>query len=256
MVRPVRRPTTHSPGARASWPFISNLALSAVRRAPSIRALDATRNKPFMRHIGLLSGILFLWLNGTAVFCAQTNIQKQPIVLTVEITSQQYCAVTSDLSSLQMKLKLRYTNVGHQKLILYKGHDLFYQIKIRSLNTGMVKPYEVTFLNSRYFDEQPELIEQPSPSNVFVILAPGASYERELVSGIGVAAQETNRGNSVLVDGAYTLQLTVSTWYKSKSLAQKLRQRWERKGLLWFETITSAPIHFTVTRSNGVVSCR
>jgi hypothetical protein len=209
-----------------------------------------------MRLSRLLGSIFFLWLNGAAVFAAQINIPKQQLVLTVEITGQQYCTINPDSGSLQMKLKLQYTNVGHQKLILYKGHDLFYQIKIRSLSTGTMKPYDVTLLNSRYFDEQPEPIEQPTPSRVFVILAPGTTYEREIVSGIGIASQEAKRGNSMLIDGEHTLQLTVSTWYKSKSLAQKLRQQWERKGLLWFESVVSTPIHFTVTWANAVAPCK
>jgi len=221
-----------------------------------IRALDASRKKPFMRHTRLLGITFFLWMNCANAFGTQTSIPKQPLALTVEIASLQYCTVNSDLTSLQMKLKLRYTNVGQQKLILYKGHDLFYQIKIRSLSAGTMKPSEVTFLNSRYFDEQPEPIEQPSPSRVFVILAPGATYEREIVSGMAVAGKEAYRGNSVLIDGDYTLQLTVSTWYKSKSLAQKLRQLWEQKGLLWFESVTSTPIHFTATKVNRAAPCK
>lgn len=208
-----------------------------------------------MKHVGLLVSTLFLWLTGAATLCAQTSAPKQPLVLTVEMAGQQYCAVNVELTSLRMKLKLRYTNVGRQKLILYKGHDLFYQIKIRSLKTG-TNPYEVTLLNSRYFDEQPEPIDVSAPSSVFVILVPGATYEREIESSIGVTGHWANRGDSAVIDGEHALQLTVSTWYKSKSLAQKLRQQWERKGLLWFDSITSTPILLTVTRAHRAVSCR
>jgi hypothetical protein len=67
-----------------------------------------------------------------------------------------------------MRLRLRYTNVGNQKLILYKGHDFFFQTKIRSatgndLGPYDAGPYEVWFVNSRYYDEEFEPIDQPSP---------------------------------------------------------------------------------------------
>jgi hypothetical protein len=39
----------------------------------------------------------------------------------------------------------------------------------------------------RYFDEELERIDARSPSRVFVKLAPGASFERELMNGVGVA---------------------------------------------------------------------
>jgi hypothetical protein len=209
-----------------------------------------------MGYTRLFGSVFFLWLNFAAALGAQTNRPTQPLVLTVEIMTQQYCTINSDLSSLRMRLKLRYTNVGKQKVILYKGHDLFYQTRIRSLSTGAVEPYEVTFLNSRYFDEEPEPIDRPSPGKVFVILAPGATYEREVLSDVGVAARVARRGNSVIADGEHTLQLTVSTWYKSKALAQKLGQQWERKGLLWFEPVTSMPLRFTVLRSNTLAPCK
>ena len=206
-----------------------------------------------MRYPLLIVITLLLRLNCAAAFGSQINTAKQPLVLTVEIISQQYCTINSDLTSLQMRLKLRYTNVGNEKLILYKGHDLFYQTKIRALSTGAD---EVTFLNSRYFDEEPEPIEQPSPSRVFVILAPGATYEREIVMGMGVAGQVSNLGNQTIGEGGHSLQLIVSTWYKSRSLAQKLRQQWERKGLLWFDAVASKPIPFTVERPNSLRPCK
>jgi hypothetical protein len=230
--------------------------LSLASGVELIRASGAQKKMLSMRH-ALLFGITFyLWLNCSAALGAQVNSAKQPLVLTVEMIGQQYCTVNPDLAALQMRLRLRYTNVGSQKLILYKGHDLFYQTKIRAVSTDSAKPYEITFLNSRYFDEEPEPIEQPSPSRVFVVLPAGATFERELVIGVLIAGQDAGRGAQAIRDGEHTLQLTVSTWYKSKSLAQKMRQQWERKGLLWFDAVTSRPIRFIAERSQSLVPCR
>jgi hypothetical protein len=200
--------------------------------------------------------IALLWLNLAATLSAQAKPPKPPLQLTVEIVSQSYCAVTSASSALEMKLKLRYRNVGSQKIILYKGHDLFYQSKIRSAPGNGAGPYEVWVVNSRYFDEEVEPIDQTSPSKAFLSLRPGAVYEKEIVIGVGVVDDKVERGDSSIRVGDHTLQLNVSTWYKSRSLAQKLREEWQRKGLLWSDPLVSAPISFVAQRPRLTAPCK
>jgi hypothetical protein len=200
--------------------------------------------------------IALFWLNLAATLRAQPKQPKPPIELSAEIVSQNYCAVTSESTSLEMKLKLRYRNIGSQKIILYKGHDLFYQTRIRSTPGNAAGPYEVWVVNSRYFDEEPEPIDQTSPSKVFFSLSAGAVYEREIMIGTGVVNDNVGRGDSSIRAGDHTLQLIVSTWYKSRSLAQKLRQEWQRKGLLWSEPLFSTPIHFVAQRPRLLAPCK
>src|SRR6266571_4577524 len=90
-----------------------------------------------------------IWLNPPTAVAAQAKSPKPPLELTTELIGQNYCGASSDSAQLEMKLRLRYANVGNQKLILYKGHDLFYQTRIRSALTGGSRNYEVLFLNSR-----------------------------------------------------------------------------------------------------------
>src|SRR6267143_3475658 len=137
------------------------------------------------RALLLLTPLLFF----PTAFGAQPRAPK-PLELTVEIVSQNYCAVNQDSESLELKLKLRFRNVGSQKLILYKGHDLFYQTKIRSAAGNPSGPYEVWVVNSRYFDEEVEAIDQASPSKVFVTLSPGAVYLSEIQIGVGVVTEK------------------------------------------------------------------
>jgi hypothetical protein len=195
-----------------------------------------------------------VWLSPASVN-AQAKRPKPPLELTAEIISQNYCVASSDSLTLDMNLKLRYTNVGNQKLILYRGHDLFYQTRVRSASSS-IQPYEVLFLNSRYFDEEFESIDQAVPGKVFVSLLPGAVYERKLVVGIAVVRADFERGDSTIRAGEHTLQLIVSTWYKSRGLAEKLRKQWERKGLLWFDPLVSAPIHFVAQLPPSTARCK
>jgi hypothetical protein len=197
-----------------------------------------------------------LSLSPSAALSAQPKPPKPPLQLTVEIISQSYCAVTSDSSTLEIKVRLRYRNIGSQKIILYKGHDLFYQTRIRSAPGSAAGPYEVWVVNSRYFDEEVEPIDQTTPSKVFLSLPPGAVYEREIMIGVGLVNDKVERGDSSIRAGDHTLQLIVSTWYKSRNLAQKLRQEWQRKGLLWSEPLFSAPIHFVAQRPRLLGPCK
>jgi len=194
-------------------------------------------------------------LNLTATIAAQPKTSK-PLELTVDIVSQNYCAVNQDSASLELKLRLRFRNVGNQKLILYKGHDLFYQTKIRSAPGNPSGPYEVWVVNSRYFDQEVEAIDQTSPSKVFITLSPGAVYATEILIGVGVVNEKVDRGDSSIRSGDHTLQLIASTWYQSRAMAQKLRQEWQRKGLLWSDPLDSRPIHFLVQRPASLALCK
>jgi len=206
-----------------------------------------------IRSLLLLSAAL-AWLSPASVN-GQVKPQKPPLELTAEIISQNYCAASSDALTLEMNLKLRYRNVGNQKLILYRGHDLFYQTRLRNA-AGGAQAYEVLFLNSRYFDSEFESIDQSVPGKVFVGLSPGAAYERTLLVGIALVPEGVARGNSAIAAGDHTLQLIVSTWYKQRSLAEKLRKQWEQKGVLWFDPVVSPPIYFQAQRPPSPAPCK
>lgn len=199
-----------------------------------------------------------LLLTNSAVAVAQSsNAPKQSLVITATIAGEQYCANSPEMATLQLRLHLRYTNAGNQKLIVYRGDDLFYQAKIRPqrIEAG-VKLYEVVFLNARYLEQENETIEQPSPGRLFVILQPGASFETETMVGIGVVKANTTRDRHAIVEGDHTLQLLVSTWYRARSLAEKLRQQWQRKGFLWFDPVLSNAITFRAERPASPAPCK
>jgi hypothetical protein len=188
--------------------------------------------------------------------CAQfTSAQSQKqLQLTTEIIEQSYCSI-GQKTSLQLKLKLRYTNVSSQRLIVYNGHDLFFQTKLRRDDNGAA-PSEVLLLNMRYFDEEFERIDARSPGRVFAKLAPGAAFERELMTGVGVADNSAAPSATTVRPGPHVLQLIVSTWYQSLKLADKLRQQWQREGLLWSQPLYSVPLKLTIDKPATSSPCR
>lgn len=202
--------------------------------------------------------IAALSLAGSAVAAtAQTNTPDQSLVLNASIAGQQYCANSPSMGTLQLRVHLRYTNAGNQKLILYRGDDLFYQAKIRgrALEAG-AKPYEIAVLNARYLEQENEPIEQPAPGRLFVILPPGSSYETDTMVGIGLVGANSTRDRHAILEGEHTLQLIVSTWYRSGKLAEKLRQQWQRKGFLWSAPLMSNAISFRAERPASPAPCK
>lgn len=191
----------------------------------------------------------------TIPVAAQPRSPK-PLELTAEIVSQSYCSVSANAASLELKLKLRYRNVGKQKIILYNGHDLFYQTKIHSVAGSPSGSYEVWVVNSRYFDEEFEAIDQPSPGRVFITLAPGAVHLSEIMIGVEVVTEKVDRGESSIRGGDHTLLLIASNWYQSRAMAQKLRVEWQKKGLLWSDPLDSRPIHFLAQRPTPLAPCK
>ena len=179
--------------------------------------------------------------------------QKQ-LELTAEIIEQSYCSI-GEQTSLQLRLKLRYTNLSSQRLIVYNGHDLFFQTKIRP-DEAAKSSSEVLLLNMRYFDEEFERIDAGSPGRVFVKLVPGASFERELMTGVGVADNSAPPSDTTVKPGRHILQLIVSTWYQSPKLAEKLRQQWQRQGLLWSQPLYSVPLKLTIDKPLTTSPCR
>lgn len=182
--------------------------------------------------------------------------QTQPLQLTLELLSQSYCS-GNKLDILQMRLRLRYKNTGAQKLILYAGKNLFYQTRIRSIpREASARPYEVMNVNSRYYDQMTEAIDRQTPGKAFVFLAPGAVYEREILVGAGVAGEGAAREINTLAAGEHTLYIIASTWYESRKLAEELRGRWQRKGLLLIDPLLSEALKFNVGASRTTVKCQ
>lgn len=187
--------------------------------------------------------------------CSASGQSQKQLELTIKIVEQSYCSIDQK-TSLQLRLKLRYTNLSPQRLIVYKGHDLFFQTKIRPENNAATPASGVLLLNMRYFDEEMERIDARSPSRVFVKLAPGAAFERELMTGVGVADNSAAPSENTVPPGAHILQLIVSTWYQSPKLADKLRQQWQREGLLWSQPLYSVPVKLKIEKPPTISPCR
>ncbi|HEX8889389.1 MAG TPA: hypothetical protein VF779_09435 [Pyrinomonadaceae bacterium] len=204
-----------------------------------------------------LAGRFFLSAMALVFSCVPLRAQEDDLQLTARIAGERYCTVSSDVDALQITLRLRYTNTGNRKLILYKGNKLFYQIFVsRNLQDAAARRYETRTTHSRYYDQQPEKIDDAHPGNVFTVLSPGASYEAEQVITLPVARDEGKARRDVLTTGDHVLQVIVSTWYESKKLAEALRERWQRRGFLWTDMLDTQALSFNIGKNRSAVVCQ
>jgi hypothetical protein len=175
---------------------------------------------------------------------------RRPLQLTAEVVGSRYCA-GERLNILQLSVRLRYRNVGGEKLVVYRGKNLFYQTRIRG---GAGKAYEVVVTNSRFNDAEAEALGDRRPGGAFVALRPGGTYETVVVVGVGVAHGE--RGTNAIAPGEHTLQITTSSWYESRRLAEQLRERWRGSGLLWIDPVAAQPLNFNAGLEAPAAPCR
>ena len=191
------------------------------------------------------------------VFAVTLSAQSpKPLQLTAEVIERRYCSINPDKITLQLKLRVRYSNLGSDRLIIYQGHDLFYQIKVRNEASPGTQPYEVLLLNMHYFDEEFERIDASSPGKVFEKLAPKEFFERQLITGLGVTDHDKDRSSTTVKPGQHTLHVIVSTWYQTPQLAEKLRQQWQRKGVLWTQPLSSVPVSLVIEKPAAAPPCR
>src|SRR5688572_10080320 len=210
-------------------------------------------SRPVIKTLLSVAVILLSQIVLVSPLAAQT---PRPLQLTAEVIEQRYCSIRPDKITLQLKLRVRYSNLGAERLIIYQGHDLFYQIKVRSDADSGAQPYEVLLLNMHYFDEEFERIDASSPGKVFEKLSPKQVFERELITGLGVTDHDKDRSSTAVKPGRHTVHVIVSTWYQTPQLAVKLREQWQRKGVLWTQPLTSVSVNLVVEKPAAAPPCR
>ena len=181
---------------------------------------------------------------------------RQPLRLTAEVVGSRRCA-GGGLDILQLRVRLRYRNVGSRRLIVYRGKNLFYQTRIRGGAGGaQAKRYEVLVTNSRFNDAEAESLDARKPGGAFVTLRPGGTYETDIVVGVGVTRGGAERVANTITPGGHTLQVITSSWYESRRLAEQLRERWRDSGLLWVDPAATEPLAFDAAPGAPPASCR
>lgn len=207
-----------------------------------------------------LSVMMLMCLASSVVFYAQTEAkspqQKSPLQFTTSIISQRYCAGDEDLDSLQLELRLCYTNIGQQPLILYKGSNNISRVMVGpGGEEAAAGRFEVNGSVTNVTDGSRIEIKGSAPGEMFIVLPPGSSYNAEAEVSVIVARDNVSKVAGAVTAGEYVLQVEVPTWTESDDLAKKLRRRWRQSGFLWYDPVTSMPMSFRVEKQRSVVNC-
>lgn len=183
--------------------------------------------------------------------------QNKSLELSFNIINQRYCVGGAGVDFLHLTLRLRFTNVGNQKLILYKGNNLFFAVWTKPAQDNQAGArFEMKTTASRFLQMTPEDVDRPSPNRDFVFLSPQESFETSIAVSLPVVSEEGKRSRGTINNGEHLLQITASTWYESRKLGEKLRERWQRKGMLWLDPLGSASAPFNSDKPSSAERCQ
>lgn len=178
--------------------------------------------------------------------------------LSAEIVGRKFCAGSEGVDFLHLRLRLRYMNGGREKIILYKGSNLFFQVVVSQGGDAPrgVSRYELKTTSASFMTRESEKVDTRAPTKDFVTLRPGGIYESEVSVSLPVARAGAARGVGAIGEGEHVLRLVVSTWYESKALGERLRERWRRVGKLWTDAVVTTPVKFDSRGEGAARVCK
>ena len=218
-------------------------------------------SKLTLKHLLLSCGLLLVGCGGIGIGQPRLGIsmpassdQDRParqLQLSTTMLKQEYC----DRDHIRLKLRLRFTNVGSETLVVYR-HSL-------AISRQMISRNYNDALEHRYLKEIEPFVDPilPPPADaatpddgLFVTLKPGETHEVD--NDVHVLAFDSSRKSADLLrPGHYFLQITVPTWWFSRESADRLRDRWRDRGFLWTQDLTSVPSPINVEKSPKVINC-
>ena len=176
---------------------------------------------------------------------------RQGLVLETTVVNQGYCRS----HNLQLRLLLKYTNVGDTPRILYKHTFSIFRYIVSASTADALKGKHQSDPSLMVHASMPDEVDAPAPnSSFFAILKPKESHTLEV--DIHLLINDGKKSSrDFLRPGKHALQLLVGTWYRDPTLAEALATRWREHGILWWHDIKSVPMEFTIKPYNGVIDC-
>jgi hypothetical protein len=182
------------------------------------------------------------------------QLPKASLQLTTSVAEQAYC---SD-GHVRMLLKLKYTNIGSESIVLKKGSIAISRLTVsRSQRAAARRDYEKVahFFYSGVAQQNSTPGREP-PRDKFVILSPGDTYEVDTKQIFHDLRVNNYFDLDNLRKGAHYLQISVNTWEEDPRLAEELSVGWRKFGVLWWEGVTSQPMPFTIEKPASTIECQ
>jgi hypothetical protein len=193
--------------------------------------------------------VLFLTLPAS-VF-AQPDRPRSGLAVTGTVLSSKCLAWNRNLA--EVRLRLQFRNTLQQPLILNKS-DLeietvkYFAVIDETVDKVHLGEFAVDRLRG-YLPENDREIITARPNDHFVILRPRQAYVFETMESVPLIPVAPDSGVTKDPD-EYQIQLEVATWVNhARPLAESLHRRWARFGMLWTQTVWSAPVKFVFPRN-------
>ena len=205
--------------------------------------------------------MLIAWALATSIHAQSESAQQSMLRLTLKTTGSDYCAGDEELDRMDLKVRFVYENRGASPAILYKPSPRPTRILIaRNAQEVSDARFEVdasvTWYTTKVSDAENKCYNGSVPSDCFVTIGPGSSYEVEDEVRLFVVRGDVRAIEGAVKSGEHVLQVVVPTWDESAKLAQELERRWRSHGSLWYKSIRSEPLTFTVEKERKVGECK
>ena len=200
--------------------------------------------------IGAFLFVLFLGLRASLSATSRPDPKpKHGLVVTGVVLIKKCLAWNKDLA--ELRIRFNFTNASSQALILNKSDLEIITIKYFAFideNTDKVHLGELAVDRLRgYLPEYDREITGARPNSHFVILRPRHSYVFETTETVPlIPASPDNAKQS----DEYQIEIELATWVNHAApLADSLRHRWARFGMLWSQTVWSQSVKFVFPRN-------
>ena len=175
-----------------------------------------------------------------------TITPKARLQLTTRALEQRSCSP----AHFGLRLLLTLRNVYDEPVILHKEKAISRIMVSGDLTAATNKKYEQDL---RYDDPSASIGLTSPVFSDFTILKPGELIEFEEPVSLYLF-NEDHRTERFLNEGSHLLQVDIGSWpYIADPAA--FRKRWQDKGYLWVEGVTSEPMPFTIEKDRPVMKC-
>lgn len=214
--------------------------------------------KVILGFILVMSGMLVLdqrQLFGRTLTTSQEK--KEPsLALTAEVASMTYCSGDDEVATMQIELRLRYTNLVSQPAILYRGSgDIMKVILSRTEREAELGHIDFEMTLSNYAQGSDKVHFSSPPNASFTRLRKAEFLEVRRMVPIPFKRRKGTGQYGGVTQGKHVLQVVTSIWPDSRSAAETLRRKWSDKGMLWFHPVTSVPMPFEIVEPPTLKAC-
>lgn len=181
---------------------------------------------------------------------------RLPLRLSTEILKQAYCEQPDpEMGTLRLLLLLRFTNVGDEKVILYKGSSEIPQFRVSETPEAAASGHFELDIQSTIIESNESVLAHkggPDP-NLFVNLQPKDSHET--VASVSIPIARDKPMQAAISPGSHYLQIVVWTWPGAREDAERLSKEWRGKGTLWSSNLTSESMLFAARHGEAPGDC-